>query len=518
MFDRLNNAPYWLMIAWGVIGWIKIITNQLPLLFLHESVGAGDSYILGSVESFRRTGVLYPALTAEHPVPTLYSPALYLMHALAWTALPATNPYIGPRLLELVWFLICILATALLSRTLVARRKAFPLALLLAGSFATMSPWLLQLRGDFPGIACSLFAIYFLLSGGWRRAVLAGICAGLATQFKITFAAAAVAGALWLLLYRSWSRLAGFVVATGICSIGIYLLFMWRESEMAANIFMMSHVIPHLRGVVFFIRETLAEPVFLLGIATLLTMLIPLLVRPHPRWQLVAIFTAVSVAMAAVTSLQAGANINYFYEAMFAATPFAVFGMMRLRAMRSPLVSMFLGLLLLMFLIRPQVFEAVYVARRVGGEVAQRNQQYDRLRAALAGIEFLSTIPDVTILGKERIITDSGLLNYRVLTAGADLSALEQRVSNQEFAIIATLPDDISWRGLPALPRGLRKAIVEAYRPYCVLGDELFHIPAGKTGNVGERLTNIGCVVTACRGDAKCSGLGIQVERFVPTP
>jgi len=518
MFDRVNNAPYWLMIAWGVIGWVKIITNQLPLLFLHESVGYGDSYIWGSVESFRRSGVLYPALTAEHPVPTLYSPALYLMHALAWAALPAANPYIGPRLFELAWFLICILATALLSRALVARRKAFPLALLLAGSFATMTPWLLQLRSDFPGIACSLFAMYFLLSGGWKRAVLAGICAGLATQFKITFAAAAVAGVLWLLLYKSWSRLVGFVVATGICSIGIYLLFMWRESQMAANILMMSRVIPHLHGVVVFIRQTLAEPVFLLGIATLLTMLIPLLAHPRPRWQLLAIFTAVSLAISAATSLQAGANINYFYEGMFAATPFAVFGMMRLQAMRSPLVSMFLSLLLLTFFILPQVSRTIYGVRHVVGEVARRNQQYDGLRAALAGLDFLSTIPDVTILGKERIITDSALLNYRVLTTGADLSALEQRVSNQEFAVIVTLPGDDMWRGMPMLPRELRKVIMEAYRPYCVLGNELFHIPAGKTGNVGERLMNIGCVVTACRGDAKCPGLGIQVEGFESTP
>ena len=432
-------------------------------------------------------------------------------------AVPASNPYIGPRLLELVWFFACLLGAALLARTLVPAAKIFWLALLLAGSFSRMSNWVMQLRGDFPGIACSLLAIYFLLSKHRFAIIWAGILAGFAIQFKITFAAAALAGGLWLLLYKRWSHLLVFAATTGICSVGLYALFAAREPEMFRNILMLGKVLPHLPGVFVFIGQLLREPVFLLGAATLAAMLGTLLTRRRPGWQLLAIYLVVSLAIAIPTSLQAGASINYFYESMFAATPFAALGAIRLRAGRIPGSDIFLGLLLATIFVLPQAASAFRGARQAAGQVASRNREYEKLRGALAGASLLSSLPDVTMLGQPRIITDSILLNYRVLTTGADLSGLQQRIRDQQFDTIVTLPADYLWRGVPMLPRPLLHSVADAYRPYCLLGNKLFHLPSGRREEVlQERLKSIGCIETICHGDANCPGLGVQVDAFDP--
>ena len=160
----LDRSAYWVILLWGGILCLRLVAAQLPLLFLHESVGYPDSYIMLGVESLKHTGVLYPPLGPQHLVPTVYSPFLYWMLAAAWALVPVQNVYIGPRLLEFVWFLLCLTASALLTRRLVPGRKVFFLGLLLAASFSTMTFWVLQLRSDFPGICCSLLALYFLMS------------------------------------------------------------------------------------------------------------------------------------------------------------------------------------------------------------------------------------------------------------------------------------------------------------------------------------------------------------------
>lgn len=99
------------MLSLGFIQCLALLTNQLPLLWLHESVGYDDSYILDSIEKFRSTGILYPTWGPGHWVPTLYSPLVYWTQAIALAAIPAINPYIGPRILEFLWFLTA-LATA----------------------------------------------------------------------------------------------------------------------------------------------------------------------------------------------------------------------------------------------------------------------------------------------------------------------------------------------------------------------------------------------------------------------
>lgn len=506
----------WTILIWCAVNLLHLFLNQIPLIFLHESIGYGDSYIFHTLEDFRRTGVLYPPLGPDHLTPVLYSPLLYLMHLVAWMAAPTgLNPYFGPRILELFWFGACVTASGALARRIIPARNAFWLGAMLAASCSLTIPWVLQMRSDFPGIACSLLAVWFLLSRNGDHSLAAGVCAGLALEFKITFIAAAAAGCLWLLLSKRWRELIRFALATAVSSLGIYALFSLREPKMPGQILMMSKMIAHPAGVLTFFRQLSGEPACLLAVAGLLSIAGPLVRRRCDRLRLILLFIAISFATATFSSIQAGASINYFYEALFAATPFGVWAFLRLQARSAPVAGLLAGLLLLLTTVLPATARMLRATKTTFSEISLRNHDYEALRNALRGTRIVSSIPDVTILTPESIITDPYLLSYLLITRGSDISPLIDRVNRQYFDTVVTLPADYSWRGLPQLTPQLRSSIVASYAPYCMFHAMLFHLPQDRPESpLAARLRGIGCEVVPCGPGLKCPGLGVKVEAF----
>jgi len=486
------------------------------LIFLHESVGYGDSYIFHTVEEFHRTGMLYPSIGPGNPTPTLYSPMLYLMHLAAWSATPTSdNRYLGPRLVELLWYFACIYAAAVLTHRLVRVKSAFWLGILLAASYSVVIFWVLQLRSDFPAIACSLLALIFLTKQGRRSPFYAGICAGLALQFKIVFVAAAVSGCIWLCIHKRWRDLVKFAAAAAVVSVGLYAAFAKHEPEMLTQILMMRKSVRHPPGVVVFLRQLIAEPGFVLAVAGMLPMASLLLTGRRRHVQLVMIFVIISLAAGTVGSLQAGASINYFYEALFAATPFAVLALLRLQTPRSGTAGLVVGLLLLTTHLLPGVAMTFRQLRSTASDIKSRNREYEELRVVLGGTRILSSIPDITALRPDPAIVDPYLLSYLSMTQGADLSLMITRLNLKYYDVVVTQPADYSWRGIPQLVPSLRTAIVGNYIPYCLLRDSLFHMPDGSPSLPLEaKLRSIGCEVTQCGPGSRCPGLAISIEAF----
>ena len=68
------------------------------------------------------------------------------------------------RLVAIAAFLLCVAVVISIVRTLVPARYAWLWGLLLATSIVSMQDWVLQLRGDFPGIFFSLLALRLLLA------------------------------------------------------------------------------------------------------------------------------------------------------------------------------------------------------------------------------------------------------------------------------------------------------------------------------------------------------------------
>src|SRR5262249_4486269 len=162
-------------------------------LYRMTEAGYGDSYVLYDVLHFQRTGVIYRDLSQPPYLPAQYSPLVYMIYS--FPARPASaNPFFGPRLIALGAFLLCVAVVVSIVRVLIPGRSAWLWGALLATSVTCMAPWPLQLRGDFIGIFFGLLAIRLLLSHFRYTALLAGLCSGLALQFKITLVASLIAG------------------------------------------------------------------------------------------------------------------------------------------------------------------------------------------------------------------------------------------------------------------------------------------------------------------------------------
>ena len=324
LIRRLTPGALFLLFLTGsLIFWAQ----QLAGLFRMAEVGYGDSYILYDVLHFHRTGVIYRDLSQPPYLPAQYSPLVYMIYSFPARS-PSENPFFGPRLIALGGFLLCVVVVVSMVRVLIPVRGVWLWGALLATSINTMALWPLQLRGDFFGIFFSLLAIRLLLSRSRYAVLLAGLCSGLALQFKITFVASLIAGCLWLAARKRWRALPIFLVAAAITSAGLHLLFWLREPRMIAQMLTLRVPIRDISGCLKQLMLALTEPVAFLSLAAIPAVLL----RPGPRWKLLLLFVLTSLAFAALTDVQAGGNINYFFEALFAMTVLAVWGALRLCA------------------------------------------------------------------------------------------------------------------------------------------------------------------------------------------
>ena len=456
-------------------GSLYVLSLQLGYLLLLDEAGYGDSYILYDVHHFDKTGVTYRDLSQPPYLPTQYSPLVYRLYALP-SRLASENIFLGPRLVALAAFSLCIAILLSIVRTLIPVRAAWWWGLLVALSITSLESWPIQLRGDFPGIFFGLAAIRLLLVRSRHAVLAAGLCAGLATQFKFTYVAALVAGSLWLLFYKRWREFAVFVAA-GICtSLGLYILFWLREPRMISQMTAVAPGVRDITGWAQLLSRAIREPVVLLALPAL-----PLIVlRPWPRWRLLFLFILVSFGVAGLTELQAGGNINYFHEGLMALTPLAVVGAWRLMiwSRERLAIAVFLtGLILIHFWMVDAQRIVLARSKFVPGQVMAQNGLFRRIENALRGQHIFSTIPRIALLDPQPALTEPYLLSYLQRLGKVNPQPIEDRIRGGEFDIVITTQYDDSWRGVPKIAPDLRSAIVAAYTPHCTLADKIFYLP-----------------------------------------
>jgi hypothetical protein len=324
-----NYAPGLAIILFCCALWSALILNEGPRITLLDDAGYGDSYVAYDVQQYRISGVMYRDLSRPPYTPSVYGPLLYVLYSVPGRIRAWDNPFLGMRLVSVASFLLCIAMAVSIVRKLFPNRYAWAWALLLSGSIASMHLWVLQLRGDFPAIFLSLTAIRLLLVETPWAVLLAGACAGCATQFKFTMAAALAAGSLWFLGRRRWKDLARFASAGLLASAGSYALWAAHERRIIPQLASLRIGVVDIAGSISMIMSALSEPVVLLAIAA-----IPVIQwKTSPRSALLILFTVFSWVIAAVTGLHPGANINYLYEGLFALIPAAVLGVYEITAL-----------------------------------------------------------------------------------------------------------------------------------------------------------------------------------------
>ncbi len=488
------------LLLFCLVSFLLLVIHQGSRLFLLNEAGYGDSYILYDALQFQNTGVIYRDLSRPPYLPAQYSPLVYMLYSLPGRIAAWENPYLGPRLMALTAFLLCIAMVVSIVPVLIPARFAWLWGLLLAGSIWSMHSWVLQLRGDFPGIFFSLVAIRLLLVRSRWAVLLAGVCAGLATQFKITFVAALAAGSLWLLIRHQWKELAGFAAAGTLASAGIYLLYWAHEPRMISQMLALSPAIMDVRGCLRLMYRAMSEPVVLLALSAIP----PVASRAWSRWALLLLFVLTSFAIAGLTDLQAGGNINYFFEGLFAVCPAAVLGVLRLMvwARRRVAVGLFLVGLFVFHFLSPRAQDLYLSSFRfeIGPRaVKSENDGFRMMQNALQDQHIFSTVPRLALLDPAPPLIEPYLLSYLQRLGKFDPQPIHERIRKSEFDVVITAARAKSWRGIAHIGPDLRSAIVASYRPQCVMLGYLLHLPRIRLDNSAlvQELNRIGCVPIA---------------------
>ena len=495
---RFRRFAYYSILLFCAISALRLTIQEGAGLFSLKEKGYGDSYVFHTVEQYLKTGRIYPDLHSQDEIPSLYSPLLYMMFS---TPLRAGGmSYVGPRLLVLASFLMCVGLVASITRKLIDCRGATTVSMLLACSFGVFQGWPTQLRGDFPSICFGLLAIRLLLEDRPWLYALAGAAAGFALQFKMTYVAAGTAGFLWLLFQKKWKSLIVFVMSATMTSVGVYAFLLVREPHMLEHLLVLRSAVPDFSGVRKFVYQLGQEPVLLLGAA-----MVPVLVsRRWLDWSPLALYFLVSFAVSAFLAIQAGSNINYFFESLFAITPFAAAGMFRLRDRVRGLDSVFVALLICGLAINPEVLSTVETIRQAKDAPAQ-NRRLEQLRQEFAGKNVFSTAGWASHLTENVAISEPFLLSYLERSAKWDSGLWAARVHQQKFDLVVVDLPAATWRGVPHIPPKIRAAIEEAYEPFCACpGILLFHRRGEDLDSAVARFTAIGCHAVACPNMTEC--------------
>ncbi len=464
-----------------------LVLRRFPAV---AEAGYGDSYVLRTTRRYVATGSIYtpdPETVGDYSV---YGPMLYRMLSVPVRLVQTENPFTAPRALELLLFLGCALAVAALTRKLVRLRGAGIWAFLFSFSLSATYTWVLQLRGDFAAIILNLTAIRLLLSRHPWAPVLAGLSAGFATQFKVSYVSATLAGLVWLSLQRKWSEAARFAGGVAVTSGGLYALQIWQEPDLLRALGALSGAVPHPGGAFGLIRQAVKEPVVVVGLVSLLTLL-----KPWPvRRRLAGLFALISLSLATLASVQAGSATNYLFEPMFALIPFCVLGLMHMVRGReaSGLPRLILSGLALTLLVLPNVRTmAMYPEDlRITQGISHR---LNTLRTAFQGLNVLSTAPSVTMISPRTVVAEPFLLAMMVKSGKVDIRPLVARVRKSEFDVIVVYEGE--FHSIPFTLPEVKAAVQKTYQPPCVIERWSIYLPTNRPppARLLAGLTAAGC-------------------------
>jgi hypothetical protein len=473
--------------------------RQLPRL---DEVGYGDSYVAYDVKHFLETGVIYRPPTEAPYNPVLYSPLLYTTLALPERWSLKLNPFFGPRIVVLSFFCFCVVLCGSLARKLGRHRAVMLWACALAMSIQIFDGWLCQLRSDFLAAAFSLLAIRLLMNRSRWTIAAAGIAAGVAFLFKLTFVAAIIAGLVWLIWNKRVRHALEFAIAAGFAGLSGYGFFYLREPQMLRSMLSVRSPVIDNKGAAEFLVLVIGQPVLILAVSMSLYMGW----RFGRNWRLLFLFAGVSASVAMVTSRQAGANVNYYFEALLALAPAASVAILELRRTRiiGGMPRFFLAGVVAVVLIIPNVERTLIALHRLdSAALRERNAKLAALTDVLHNMTAFSAVPRFSLMCQAPPpITEPFLLRYLEMKHRVDLEPLRARVEAKDFELAITYVQTPSFRGVENLSPSLADSIQTAYVPFCKVDDVLIRIRKGiATPNAAlKRLVNAGCVPMGAQG------------------
>src|SRR5262249_44139158 len=157
--------------------------------------------------------------------------------------------------------------------------------------------------------------------------------------------------------------------------------------------------------------------------------------------------------IACASEIQAGGNVNYFFEFLLALTPPAAFAMTRIDRYSGTPAGVFLALIVGVFLVWP-------AAQRALGAIpagsSAHNREMEALQSALRGRRVRSMDADVALAAPEIVLGDPFGVSQFERIGKLDLRPLAARIRGRGFDLLAVQREAESYRGMPLLSPTLR--------------------------------------------------------------
>jgi hypothetical protein len=499
--SRVHRGLPWAYLALLLCTLLALGATALRIavtLPLRDEVGYTDTFMVYDAQHYGTTGHLYRGPDEAPYNPSPYSPMFYWVASIPYRLAQPANPFLPGRLIAEAFFVLSVLVTVSIARSLTRHRSVVAWSALLGFSVYLFGEWAPQVRSDFMGCLFALLALRLLMSRWRHAAALAGLAAGLAFAFKILFVSAAAAGFLWLLGRRRYRHAAVFAAGALVMAAGGYLVFVPFEPHMLENITAIRSSIVNYRGWPHVLYAVGREPVFLLAASV-----VPLFLRRSgwprrrlgPKSGLLLLYGAISLVVGSIAMLHPGSNINYLFETLLVAVPLASIAPPRLYRLRgrAPVLEVLLaGLILAVQL--PTTLDSV--KRSVTWNVRARNAEWDLFKELLKDRKVFTAGTPFALLVPSPPISEPYLIRLLEMQGRYDPAPLADRLRAGEYDLVVTrLSNSEVYRGVGYLSPAFRNAIRAAYTPHCALAGRIFHLPKDErdVAPLKDGLGRLGC-------------------------
>jgi hypothetical protein len=462
-FARLQH----ILIAWFGLGFLLVIFFAVKAIPKTSDVTHPESAVVYSAQLAAQTGKLYSDLNAPPYTPTPYGPFFYssLQLVAKVTGAEADRIRHGYRIFDFLCFLsLPLVVFSTLRRMTVSATQAM-LGALAAGSAFFFHTWNVTARPDVPALLLSLLAIWIMCrreAPSVTDLVLAAVACASAILCKPSFLAAPISIFLALVVRRRWKDVFMFSGAAGLFGLGALGYYILKSEPIIRQILLVGKSPIDWRTSLYLINvylpTGLGVVVLMLGCAGFWHAMS----AGDSRLKLLGFYFMFSTVIGLVTILQVGGNCNYFFELWVAAALLSPFALFRLEdswnaanaGIKVAALVMLLGLLL----------EQTYAIR----QVAKLVKNYDP--APLAGLKIYSTLPYLTLHGRDPEFLDPFLLTVAEQRGVWSPALLLAKIGDEEFDVVVLMEEShqlYRYRGYDIYSPTVVSALKANYAPLC---------------------------------------------------
>jgi dolichyl-phosphate-mannose-protein mannosyltransferase len=503
-FPRLPVLPFPLLTGTVllvlILGALCTSAGSLIGLTSFRDVGYPDSAALLRVGDVVRSGRMYPDFHRPPYQLSLYAPLTYVLHAIPYALGEqiGLSHQVAVRLGVLVAFVLCLTLLFLIGRVMSSSSVGGWLAVLFAASIFPLGDWTTQIRSEFWAIAVSLAAVLIVIRSTRRQSLIAAaILAGMAPLVKQTFIAASAAVFIWLLVSRRFKNAAIWSATVCVTFLVGFGIAWWREPSMLEHLSALGDPAIDFREAFRFLVWALSQPMIpFTAFGAVLT-----LSTRREDALLVLTFCALSWLIGATTSLHAGGNINYFWEALLASSILGAYALCEIDGRGGlPMAASALLALVFLWACPSIVANDLRYLRDSFQKLAsyqERRQRWISFTSVIAGHRILSIEPSLTVLSNAPQVPDpylnsvlelSGRWSYAPVIAQLDAGQFDLVVVNRGYPA-----RELSYRGVPLWNAGVREALKATYRRACVFEDFEIWLPPRSSSTLLTRLSEAGC-------------------------